>query len=73
MPPLIAYKTLPPGLEEGGNTKEKLQHRKVFFGWNNLTPFEKEMVAECRRMISEKYSGEIPSRFQNDRELLKFL
>lgn len=72
MPPLIAYKTLPAGLERGGNTKEQTQNRKVFFGWNNLTQFEKEQIAECKRMVSEKYSGEIPSRFQNDREILKF-
>lgn len=73
MPPLEAYKIVPKHLELGGNTKENLQQRKVFFGWNNLTPFEVEQIQECRRLVSEKYSGEIPARFMNDREILKFL
>ena len=53
------------------NTDEDSNARKVYWGWNNLSEFEKRMLDELRTHMTT-HNIIIPANFK-ERELLKFL
>ena len=69
MPPLEAYFILPPGYDRACS-KEKMNHRISFYGWNNLSDFEVDSMEKTKDVLFKKRA--YPQGF-NDRELLKFV
>jgi len=52
MPPLEAYRFRPPS-SLFVNTKEKQTVRLYFYGWNNITDFEIQQIAEIKKNLIE--------------------
>lgn len=71
MPPLEAYKLHTPVMDIT-STETKTQARYFFYGWNNLTEFEKKALDDIKQYLKNNYKTEIPEGF-SDRELLKFV
>ena len=53
------------------NTDEDSNARKVYWGWNNISEFEKRMLEELKTHMTA-HNIIIPVNFK-ERELLKFL
>jgi hypothetical protein len=71
LPPLQAYKFVPPLKDNGGNTQENQDNRKVYYGWDNVTNFEKTKLAELRDTLSQM--NVVLPEYLDERELIKFL
>lgn len=71
MPPLEAYK-LHTAAMDIVSTETNTQVRYFFYGWNNLTEFEKKALEDIKEHLRTNYKTEIPEGF-SDRELLKFV
>ena len=70
MPPLHAYRLRPAGWEKV-NVEKDDNARKVFFGWNNVTEYEKEGIRQVKEWLRTKKDTEAPANFSY-RKLLKF-
>ena len=71
LPPLEAYKLVPPRTELVCKSQAE-EIRLHFYGWDNLTEFEKRMIDEVKKHITEVLKIEIPANF-DDRDILKFV
>ena len=71
LPPLQAYMIRPPNYEKF-STEKDTDHRKVYYGWNNLSEFESNQIETIKDHMKEVMKLEPPPRF-DDREWLKFL
>ena len=45
--------------------------RKIFYGWNNLTRFEKDGIVKMKKYITETKGVTIPPGY-DDRDIVKF-
>jgi hypothetical protein len=61
----------PPNYEKF-STEKDTDHRKVYYGWNNLSEFENNQIETIKDHMKEVMKLEPPPRF-DDREWLKFL
>lgn len=48
-----------------------MDNRKVFFGWDNLTYFEKKQLKEVKDFITKTLNKTIPENY-HERDILKF-
>lgn len=71
MPPLDAYKVRPPFYDRV-STSTNQEARYQFFGWDNLTTFEVEAIANTKVYLETVLKVPIPESLL-DREILKFL
>ena len=71
MPPLEAYKLHTPAMDVV-STETNTQARYFFYGWNNLTSFEKKALQDVKDYLKIQFNKEVPEGF-SDRELLKFV
>ena len=62
LPPLDAYRLVSNEKDQGGNMKENPNKRKVFSGWDNITNFEIQKMAEVKQNLIQK-NVEIPDHF----------
>ena len=62
-----------PDKKDGVVTSQKTKKaRYVFFGWNNVTDFEKEHVVELQQYLKEKGIEEMPPMF-DERDWIKWV
>lgn len=71
LPPLAAYKLVPPLKDRGGNTQELQNNRKVYSGWENLTNFEEKKILEVKTHIRDVLKFDLPSHV-SDLDILMF-
>jgi hypothetical protein len=71
MPPLEAYKLHKPAMDLV-STETNTQIRYFFYGWNNLTEFEKKAIEDVKVYLKVNFHKDVPEGF-SDRELLKFV
>jgi hypothetical protein len=51
LPPLTCYRMRPPHYQLTC-TENDLNNRKVYYGWNNLTPFEESAIEQIKNKMS---------------------
>ena len=71
MPPLKAYRFKPPNWD-GVCVPTRKQGRDYFYGWDNLTDFERQGIADIVQWIKENKGMDMPEDF-HEREILKFI
>lgn len=70
MPPLEAYYFIPEGKDRQNVNMKNNNDRKVYFGWNNVSEFEKQGIADLKKFVLDAGS-EVPPGF-GERDFLKF-
>ncbi len=71
MVPLICYRLRPTGWEKV-NVEQDNNRRAVFFGWNNITEYERKGIADVKQYLRNVKKLEVPETF-SDRNVLKFV
>lgn len=71
MPPLMAYRSKPVGVEKV-NVQGDDNARKVYYGWNNVTDYERKGIENVVQWLRKEKKCEVPANF-SDRNLLKFV
>ena len=71
IPPLDSLRCKPLGWDHV-NIKGNDNYRKVYFGWNNISQYEKDGIANVKRWLKEQKQCDVPANF-GDRNVLKFV
>ena len=71
MAPPEAYFFIPEHQEMQCKDVKTNNDRKIFYGWNNLTKFEKEGIVKMKKYVTETKGVEIPPGY-DDRDIVKF-
>lgn len=70
MPPLMAYRCRPVGWDRVNKAGDD-NTRKVYFGWNNITQYERDGIANVTAWLLKEKKVVVPEGF-GDRNMLKF-
>ena len=71
MPPLIAYRCRPANLDKQ-NVQGDDNCRKVYYGWNNYSEYEKTGIQNVKKWLKEQKKRDVRPGF-SDQNLLKFV